>query len=149
MVLRDSNPAYAQAQPEDPAQPDVSQQKFGVSIRPLNDVEREGVASQAKSGVKVTRVESGSFAEDIGMLDGDIIVSINRMPVNSVDDVRRVQSTLKGGQRGGVPDPPLADTECPRARRRQWMVRYVPLGNAAAAVRIGRARCCAGPVPFG
>ncbi len=98
MVLRDSNPAYAQAQPEDPAQPDVvSQQKFGVSIRPMNDVEREGVSSQAKSGVKVTRVEPGSFAEDVGMLDGDIIVSINRIPVNSVDDVRRIQSTLKGG----------------------------------------------------
>ncbi len=71
--------------------------QFGISIRPLNDSEHEAVNAQAKSGVKVTRVESGSFADDIGMLDGDVVVSINRQPVNSVDDVKKIQTTLKAG----------------------------------------------------
>jgi S1-C subfamily serine protease len=31
------------------------------------------------------------------MVDGDIIVSINREPVNTVEDVRKVQATLKAG----------------------------------------------------
>ena len=35
----------------------------------------------------MTRVEPGSFADDVGMVDGDIIVSINREAVNSVEDV--------------------------------------------------------------
>lgn len=95
-VLRESNPVYAR-NPEETSAPEAPQAKFGISIRPLNDTEREAVESLAKNGVKVTRVEPGSFAEDVGLLDGDIIVSINRQNVNSVDDVKRVQSSLRGG----------------------------------------------------
>jgi serine protease Do len=96
-VLRESNPAYSMSTPEEPATPEGSQAKFGISIRPLNQVEKEAVESLAQHGVKVTRVEAASFAEDIGMLDGDIIVSINRQNVNSVEDVKRIQTALKGG----------------------------------------------------
>jgi serine protease Do len=95
-VLSESNPAYAIV-PDGSGAPEAPQAKFGINIRPLNDVEKEAVASIAQNGVKVTRVEPGSFAEDIGMLDGDVIVSINRQNVNSVDDVKRIQATLKGG----------------------------------------------------
>ncbi len=91
-------PEYAfLRRPEEPETPETSPAKFGVSIRPLNDVEKDAIANLAKSGVKVTRVEPGSFADDVGMAEGDIIVSINREPVNSVDDVKRVQSALKPG----------------------------------------------------
>ena len=45
----------------------------------------------------VTRIEEGSFAEEIGLQAQDIIVSINRQSVASVDDVKRVQTTLKPG----------------------------------------------------
>ena len=38
-----------------------------------------------------------SFAEDIGMLERDVIVSINRVPVASPDDIRKIQATLKPG----------------------------------------------------
>ena len=94
-VLKDNSRAGVPDRDESNA-PETRAQ-FGISIRPLNDVERESVASLAKSGVKVTRVENGSFAEEIGMLDNDIIVSINRQPVNSVDEVKKIQSTLKPG----------------------------------------------------
>ncbi len=73
------------------------QAKFGVSIRAMNDTEKENAALQDQKGVVVTQVQEGSFAEDIGLHDKDIVVSINRQPVSSVDDVRRIQGTLKVG----------------------------------------------------
>jgi S1-C subfamily serine protease len=45
----------------------------------------------------VTLVESDSFAEEIGIQNGDVIDAINRQPVNSLDDIRRVQEKLKAG----------------------------------------------------
>lgn len=52
---------------------------------------------QGRQGVLVTSVDPESFAEDIGISDKDIIVSINRQPVNSVEDVRRIQGKLQPG----------------------------------------------------
>ena len=96
-VLRD-DPRFASVQEkEEPSGPEVTRAQFGINIRPLNDVEREGISAQAKNGVKVTRVEPGSFADEIGMLDGDIIVSIKRQPVTTIDDVKKIQTTLKTG----------------------------------------------------
>jgi len=74
---------------------DATQAKFGLSIRPLSEDERN--LTPDKRGVLVTRVESGSFAEDVGMMEQDIVLSINRQAVNSIDDVRKVQQALKAG----------------------------------------------------
>ena len=51
-----------------------------------------------KDGVKVVSVDPGSFADDIGMVEGDAILSINRQIVSSPDDVMKLQSALKPGQ---------------------------------------------------
>ncbi len=48
-------------------------------------------------GILVTRIESGSFAEDIGLRESDVITSINRRPVASIDDLKSVQATLNSG----------------------------------------------------
>lgn len=96
-VLKEMPEYAALRRPEEPEAQETGSAKFGVSIRPLNEVEKDAIANLAKSGVKVTRVEPGSFADDVGIVDGDIIVSINREPVNSVDDVKKVQSALKPG----------------------------------------------------
>ena len=48
-------------------------------------------------GILVTRVEPGSFAEDIGLREGDVIASINRKPVASVDELKSIQATLSSG----------------------------------------------------
>jgi S1-C subfamily serine protease len=42
-------------------------------------------------------VEGGSFADDIGLLQNDIIVQINRQPVTSAEELKRIQNTLKPG----------------------------------------------------
>jgi serine protease Do len=69
--------------------------QFGIQVRALGD-EEKGLVSD-KRGMAVTRVEPNSFASDIGMQDRDIITSINRQPVNSVEDIKKIQGTLKPG----------------------------------------------------
>ena len=72
--------------------------KFGIAIQRLTEKERQDLAIQDKTGVKVVSVDPGSFADDIGMLDGDTILSINRTPVSTPDDVIRAQAGFKPGQ---------------------------------------------------
>src|SRR5262249_55646304 len=83
--------------PEDTSKPEtVSDVKFGIGLRALTEDERNSTPD--KRGMFVTRVEDGSFAEEVGIqAERDIITSINRQPVNSLDDVRRIQQTLKPG----------------------------------------------------
>jgi serine protease Do len=83
---------------EEPSRAEGTQAKFGISIRNLSDAERDQMNLQDRRGVMVTRVENGSFAEEIGVAARDVIVSINRQTVNSVDDVKRIQATLKPGE---------------------------------------------------
>jgi serine protease Do len=78
-----------------PGKEESTQVKFGISIRSASDEERE--LTPDKHGVAVSRVEEGSFADDVGMMERDIIIGINRSPVASVDDIRKIQSTLKPG----------------------------------------------------
>jgi serine protease Do len=48
--------------------------------------------------VIVQDVKPGSFAEDVNLGRGDIVLEINRQPVNSEDDFSRLESSLKSGQ---------------------------------------------------
>lgn len=82
----------------DPARPEAAvQAKFGIGIRNLSESERETMSLQDKRGVLITRVEENSFADEIGLQEKDIIVSINRQAVTSADDLKRIQATLKPG----------------------------------------------------
>lgn len=72
--------------------------KFGITIMRLTQKERQDLAIDDKSGVKVITVDPGSFAEDIGLQEGDAILSVNRQNVTSPDEVMRVQATFKPGQ---------------------------------------------------
>jgi serine protease Do len=69
--------------------------KFGIMGRPASPEESQMTPN--KHGVTVTRVEPGSFAEEIGMKERDVIIAINRTQVSSEDDIRKVQQTLKPG----------------------------------------------------
>jgi serine protease Do len=85
-----------EVQPEVGAkQPETKDVKFGINLRAMSDQEREAVPD--KHGITVSRVESDSFAEEIGMQAGDVILAINRQPVSSLDDVKKVQQRLKPG----------------------------------------------------
>jgi serine protease Do len=52
----------------------------------------------AGKGVIVQDVKSGSFAEDVGLTRGDIILEINKQQVNSEDQFNSLAATLKSGQ---------------------------------------------------
>ncbi len=71
--------------------------KFGFVGRAASDAERESLKLGADRGVVVTQVQEDTFAEEIGLRAEDAIVSINRVPVSSIEDIRKVQSTLKPG----------------------------------------------------
>jgi serine protease Do len=85
-------------QAEEPAKPEEPRQyKFGIKLHSLTDSERTSMDLDAKGGLLVQSVDVDSFAEDIGLMEKDVILSINRQPVTSVDDVKKIQGTLKPG----------------------------------------------------
>jgi len=71
--------------------------KFGMSIQELPQARKDAMGLKEKGGVVVSEIIHGSFAEDIGLLDNDVIVAINRQPVSTTEDVRRIQATIKPG----------------------------------------------------
>ena len=71
--------------------------KLGLSVRGLGAGERDSMNFQEKGGVLVTSVEDGAFAEDLGIREGDVIVEMNRQPVASAADLKRIAAELKPG----------------------------------------------------
>jgi serine protease Do len=74
------------------------QSKFGITVRKLTPEMAERLDMPAGKGVIVQDVKPGSFAEDINLNRGDVILEVNKQPVNSEDDLAKVESSLKSGQ---------------------------------------------------
>jgi len=74
------------------------QSKLGVSVRKVTPEMADRLDMGTGKGVIVQDVKPGSFAEDINLGRGDIIMEINKQPVNSEDDFSRIESSLKSGQ---------------------------------------------------
>ena len=70
---------------------------FGMQIENLSEQRRSNMDLKQKGGVLVVDVDANSFAEDVGLVRGDVLVSINQQPVNSTADVTRIRETLKPG----------------------------------------------------
>ncbi len=72
--------------------------KFGMSVQNLRPNDREQLSlPEGTGGALVASVDDNSFAQDIGLQEGDVVLSINREPVNSADDVRRIAGAIKAG----------------------------------------------------
>jgi serine protease Do len=74
------------------------QSKMGVTVRKVTPEMADRLDMPAGKGVIVQDVKPGSFAEDIDIGRGDIILEINKQPVNSEEDFARLESSLKSGQ---------------------------------------------------
>src|SRR5579884_2262285 len=74
------------------------QSKLGVNVRDLTPEMADRLNVPSGQGVIVQDVKPGSFADDVGLTRGDVILEINKQKVNSTDDFDRIQSTLKSGQ---------------------------------------------------
>src|SRR5271165_5326939 len=72
--------------------------KLGLSVRSITPELAERLNIGAGKGVVVQDVKQGSFAEDIGLNRGDLILEVNKQLVNSPDDFAKVESSLKSGQ---------------------------------------------------
>jgi serine protease Do len=69
-----------------------AQAKLGISVSDLPQGAPAGL-----HGVLVQSVKPGSFADEIGLGEGVVIVSINRHPVHNVSDFRAIVAGLKSG----------------------------------------------------
>jgi serine protease Do len=74
------------------------QSKFGLTVRKLTPEIAERLDVPAGKGVMVQEVKPSSFAEDVGLGRGDVILEVNKQPINSEDDLTKVESGLKSGQ---------------------------------------------------
>ncbi|MFY9845458.1 MAG: Do family serine endopeptidase [Terriglobales bacterium] len=72
--------------------------KLGVTVRSITPdlADRLGIA--AGKGMVVQDVKQGSFAEDLGLNRGDVILEVNKQPVNSAEDFSKIEASLKSGQ---------------------------------------------------
>jgi serine protease Do len=72
--------------------------KFGITVRKVTPEMADRLDIAAGKGVIVQDVKPGSFAEDVNLARGDIILEINKQQVNSEEDFARIESSMKTGQ---------------------------------------------------
>jgi serine protease Do len=72
--------------------------KFGITVRKVTPEMADRLDIPAGKGVIVQDVKPGSFAEDVNLARGDIILEINKQQVNSEEDFARMESSMKSGQ---------------------------------------------------
>jgi serine protease Do len=72
--------------------------KMGLSVRGITPDIADRLGIPANKGVIVGEVKPDSFAEDVGLQRGDVILEVNRKPVNSEADFKALQSQLKSGE---------------------------------------------------
>jgi serine protease Do len=70
--------------------------QFGFKPRALTEQERDQVGD-GRRGVMVIEVTEDSFAQEVGIEEHDVVDSINRLPVNSREDIVKVVEKLKPG----------------------------------------------------
>ena len=75
-----------------------TESKLGITVKPLSSDLADRLGTQAGKGVIVQDVKPNSFAEDVGLGRGDVILEVNKQPVNNEDDFRKLQASLKSGQ---------------------------------------------------
>jgi serine protease Do len=72
--------------------------KFGVTVRKLTPEMADRLDTPSGKGVIVQDVRPNSFAEDIGLGRGDVILEVNKQAVNNEEEFARVESGMKSGQ---------------------------------------------------
>jgi serine protease Do len=87
-------PVKSKAAPDSDDALDV---KFGMSVQSLRPADRDQLGYKGKGSVMIASVEPGSFADDIGLAKGDVILELNRQAVDKPEDLRKLQSSLKSG----------------------------------------------------
>lgn len=90
-------PSLAEASPQT-AEPEPRATTLGLAVQEISPELAVRLGLSHPGGIIVREVEPGSFADDVGLDRGDVIVEINRVPVNSLADYRRELARLRPGQ---------------------------------------------------
>jgi serine protease Do len=72
--------------------------KLGVTVHSLTQEQVDRLGIQSGKGVLVTDVKPDSFADDIQLQPGMVIMQVNRQPVNSEEEFRKLMGQIKSGQ---------------------------------------------------
>ncbi len=72
--------------------------KLGVTVKAVSPEMAERMGTAEGKGVQVVDVKPGSFADDLQLQPGLVILKINKQPVNSEEEFRKITSQLKSGQ---------------------------------------------------
>lgn len=100
LVGEDDGPPQKPAQTIVPV--DNKHGPLGLSVKDLTSDQARTIARdvrlQSPAGVVVVDAKPGSFADDLGLERYDVILSINRQNVFSVEDFNRIQARLQSGQ---------------------------------------------------
>jgi serine protease Do len=68
-------------------EPSVGAERFGFSLRALDESTRRSAGVAAEKGVLITAVAEGGPAAGFGFRVGDVIVEVNRVPAKSPEEV--------------------------------------------------------------
>ena len=71
--------------------------RFGITVQEISPAQAEQMRLEDDSGVLITRVDAGSFAQDVGLRPRDVLVAVNRRSVSSIRSLREIQRTLEPG----------------------------------------------------
>ena len=79
-----------------PSAAEASESKLGIQVDSVsaNTASKLGI----QGGVSVTSVRPGSFADEIGITSGTVILEINKKPVSDKSDFNSIVNGLKSGQ---------------------------------------------------
>jgi serine protease Do len=72
--------------------------KLGMTVHSITPDLADRLGIPANKGVMVQDVKPGSFADDLNMRRGLVILEVNKQPVNSEEDFRKATANLKSGQ---------------------------------------------------
>jgi serine protease Do len=72
--------------------------KLGVTVKDITPEIADRMKLPNSKGVIVQDVKPDGFGDNVGVSRGDVILEINKQPVNSEADFHKVESQLKAGQ---------------------------------------------------
>lgn len=83
---------------ESPDTSEPEESKLGVTVDNISAQLAERLEITANKGVIVTEVKPGSFADDVGLARGMVILEVNKQPVNSDTEFNKLVAGFKSGQ---------------------------------------------------
>jgi len=72
--------------------------KFGITVRGITQDMANRYNFPNTKGVMVTDVKPDGFGDTAGLSRGDVVLEINKQPVNNEEDFQRIESQMKSGQ---------------------------------------------------